>query len=74
MNLAQELEAAANAYEGQDIWGEILNANECDTENCTDYRAVYSDGSMLVLYGDKWEAEMFDASGDDLDPDVYGEA
>jgi hypothetical protein len=29
---------------------------------------------MLVLYGDKWEAEMFDASGDDLDPDVYGEA
>jgi hypothetical protein len=71
--IARQLLDAANQFPkalDTNIFEEVFGCPELDRENCTDYRAVFTDGSMLVLSGDRWECEMFDASGDELDEEV----
>jgi hypothetical protein len=65
--LANDLQQSANDYDGNNIFEDVFGISELDRDESTDYRAVFSDGSMLVLSGDVWEFEMFDASGDELD-------
>lgn len=67
--IAQDLKDTANAYCGADIFQDIFMTTEFDSENSTDYRAIYSDGSALVLCSGRWEFEMFDADGDNIEDD-----
>lgn len=67
--IANDLQKAANDYKGIDIFQDVFMTTEFDRENSTDYQAVYSDGSALVLAGGRWEFEMFDADGDNLEDD-----
>ena len=65
--LANDLQKSANDYNGENIFEDVFGINELDRDECTDYRAVFTDGSMLVLCGNIWEFEMFDASGDEIE-------
>jgi len=70
--IAQDLKDKANAYRGFNIWQDLLMTTEMDSDNSTDYRATYSDGSTLVLQAGVWEFEMlFDGDGDNLEDNQF---
>lgn len=65
--LANDLNQSAKDYAGGNIWEDVFGISELDRDESTDDRAVFSDGSMLVLSAGIWEFKMFNASGNDDD-------
>jgi hypothetical protein len=65
--LANDLQQSANNYNENNIFEDIFGIYELDRNKSTDYMAVFTDGSALVLCGGIWEFEMFDASSDEIE-------